>query len=446
MQHSKILARLTSASHLTSVSRFASQVAVPAALAVTSFAALGCTTGSDPVQSPTWLEDVRPIVQANCLRCHTPPSIGGAPSDFRLDSYEDTALPDGRVLRGAKTMARFIAFRAGEDGTMPPDGARSDGQRDTLINWWQAGAPLGNVSGNSLPTAELLSELSPVDDTEISLLYQVDDADGDLVSGSLRVGDLFVSGLVTNGRGSADIDPAQLPAGNYPIVLSLTDDLSQADITLGTLAVSHANGNTAPSIAFESRLGDGLLADANFPLDLVIAVDDPDAGDTLSVDVDAVRGDEVVNIATNAAVVTGSNVIPWPSAATLSETAGWRIRVTASDGTSSSVTESGGFRVSHQSTALTYADMEPLLYEACAACHHDGEIPGETAPNFIAGPDAKGQLDALRGTIYRRVILEETMPPVSAPAIAREEGLPWRALSEAEREQLAEYLLGGSPD
>ncbi len=407
---------------------------------------IACDIGSPAVTQPTWLEDVRPIVQANCLRCHTPPSIGGAPTDFRLDVYEDTPLADGRVIRGARTMARFIAYRAGEQGTMPPDFPRNDGQRDTLINWWENGAALGGQGFNSLPQAELLSELSQADQDPVALEYEARDADGDLVSGSIRVGDRVVAELVKNGRGTATVNPATLEDGDYPIVASLTDDLSRRDVTIGTLVVRHADGNTAPEVALGTSFFDGLFADLQFPLDIGIAIVDPDAGDALTFDIAAFRGDDEVQIAEAVAATSGENTFTWASAADLPEGPGWRLRITARDGTASTRFESDRFYVSHQSTQLTYADVEPLLYEACAACHRDAEIPGPTAPNFIAGPDAKGQVDLLRGRLLRRVVLERTMPPPSARAIAQRQDLPWRALSDNELATLREYLLGGSPD
>ncbi len=380
------------------------------------------------------------------MRCHTPPSIGGAPTDFRLDVYEDTPLADGRVIRGARTMARFIAYRAGEQGTMPPDFPRNDGQRDTLVNWWENGAPLGGLERNRLPRAELLSELSQADDELVTLEYEVSDADDDLVSGSVRVGDRVIAELVKNGRGSASINPATLEEGDHRIVATLTDDLSRRDVTMGTLVVRHADGNTAPDVTLGNSLFDGLLSDLQFPLNLTVTLSDPDPADALSFDISAFRGSEEVAIESGVAAVVGENVFSWTSAADLPEGPGWRLRIVASDGTASSTYESNRFYLSHQSTQLTYADVEPLLYEACAACHHDGEIPGPTAPNFIAGPDAKGNVDLLRGRLYRRVILERTMPPPSADAIAQREGLPWRALSAVELAIVGEYLLGGSPD
>ena len=405
-----------------------------------------CDIGSPAVTAPTWLEDVRPIVQANCLRCHAQPSIGGAPNDFRLDVYEDTPLADGRVIRGAKTMARFIAFRAGEEGTMPPDFPRNDGQRDTLVNWWANGAPLGGNSFGTLPEATLISELSQADNEPLTLEYEVRDADDDLVSGTIRVGDRLVAELVTNGRGRASVNPATLEDGDYPIVAALTDDLSRTEVVLGTLVVRHADGNTAPQVTLGTPFYDGLLADLQFPFAVQIDLADPDAGDALTFDISAFRGSDEVVIERGVAAVDGENVYSWASSAELAQGPGWRLRITASDGTATTVLESDKFYVSHQSTTLTYADVEPLLYEACAACHRNAEIPGPTAPNFIAGPDAKGQVDALRGRIYRRVVLERNMPPTSAPEIAKRQNLPWRALSDSELATLGEYLLGGSPE
>src|SRR5690606_560452 len=68
--------------------------------------AIACGPGGPA--SPTWAEDAAPILAANCGRCHTVPAIGGAPSGFRLDIYDDWVGDDGAVIRGAGTMAQYV--------------------------------------------------------------------------------------------------------------------------------------------------------------------------------------------------------------------------------------------------------------------------------------------------------------------------------------------------
>ncbi len=410
------------------------------------FALVSACGDNESGEHPTWIADIAPIVRANCLRCHTPPSLGGAPTDFRLDVYEDTPLANGRIIRGAFTMARFIAIRAGEEGDMPPDFARSDRQRETFMKWWQDGAPFGNRTRNSRPQAELLSELPQADTEPVTLNYEVRDSDRDLVSGSLWVGDRLIKEMVLSGGGTATMMPASFANGDYPIVAHLDDGLSLIERTMGVLSVRHANGNTAPRIILRTALHDALIADLQLPLEVRMTIDDPDTGDVLRLNIEAVRGTEVVPLDQDLPVATGEFTYSWTDTSALTDGPGWRLRLVISDGSASTSLETERLIISHQDTSLRYSDVESLFYEACAACHRGADIPGMDAPNFIAGEDPKAQIDSLRGRIYRRVILEGNMPPPSAPATARQEGLPWRALSADEKATIAEYLLGGSPD
>ena len=83
--------------------------------AATTLAAAALTACAPEVpETPTWLQDVRPIVLANCVRCHTPPPIGGAPDNVRFDKYADE---DRDGSGGA----------AGAEGTDPPGGAPNVG-------------------------------------------------------------------------------------------------------------------------------------------------------------------------------------------------------------------------------------------------------------------------------------------------------------------------------
>lgn len=88
------------------------------------------------VLDPTYNVDVKPILDANCIMCHTTPPGNGAPSSFRLDICET----EGDWL-GARDKAERIVARTG-DGTMPQGGSplpQSD--LDTLANWLADSAP-----------------------------------------------------------------------------------------------------------------------------------------------------------------------------------------------------------------------------------------------------------------------------------------------------------------
>ncbi|SEU20236.1 hypothetical protein SAMN05443639_109308 [Stigmatella erecta] len=94
--------------------------------------------GDGPV--PTWCNDVRPILLANCISgCHGEMTGGSGRPDFRLDAYE----LDGGTPKGAKAMAERIKVRTYDDRNMPPQGlpAPTDAERELVARWAAAGAP-----------------------------------------------------------------------------------------------------------------------------------------------------------------------------------------------------------------------------------------------------------------------------------------------------------------
>ena len=90
--------------------------------------------------TPTFSKDVAPILYKNCTNCHRPGEIGPMP----LVTYKD-----------ARPWAKSIATRVGK-GTMPPwhadpshgeflnDRRLSEAEKNTIVQWVNAGAPEGN--------------------------------------------------------------------------------------------------------------------------------------------------------------------------------------------------------------------------------------------------------------------------------------------------------------
>jgi hypothetical protein len=396
---------------------------------------------AEPVpDAPTWVEHVRPIVQANCTRCHGSPSQGGAPSSFRLDKYDSTDLPDGRVIRGARDMAWYVAARAAARGDMPPDYPRGDAARDILEKWAPAlpGEPgeLGELAGNRAPEAHLRTALpAEVDADPVVVDYEITDADGHLVDGSLwaRAGDneIVLSTDLRSGRGTVQWDPSVLAADNYELTARLTDDLSTVDRVLATVAVAHASGNTAPTAAFvapEPYLS-AIIADVDSGYEITVAVSDPDMGDTHTVDFVAVRGDEQVVIAQGVAVSGGQASTPWPTTAVPAGDT-WRLQATVSDGQVATTIVSDRVIISHSTTGLAFADVQQML-GGCGYCHYTADVAFTDHAVF----------DRYRALIYRRVVQERTMPPPSAEVLDPTFPMP----TERQRALLAEYILGGAP-
>ncbi len=118
----------------------ASHVVVASALAAGALA--GCEPSA--IASPSFQTDIMPILAANCVRCHGVEPLGGAPPEFRLDSFDNTVLRRGRsrffvddqVVFGAAAYATAIAARIeNEEFPMPPRFLLEPWQIDTLVAW-----------------------------------------------------------------------------------------------------------------------------------------------------------------------------------------------------------------------------------------------------------------------------------------------------------------------
>lgn len=198
---------------------------------------------------PTWVDDVRPILAANCIRCHSPPFIGGVPTTFRLDKYDNDLAPDLSLdddddpepLDGAGTIAEPIADATSSE-RMPPRFPLTDRQIEVLANWHQAGAPHGEPrSDNALPTMTLSGDIQ-VSDGRVAFEYEIDDADGDIVTGTLLADPgggadpmpIVVSNELFAGRGTLE---GELATGTYELVAELDDGNGTAMVELGTAVV-----------------------------------------------------------------------------------------------------------------------------------------------------------------------------------------------------------------
>jgi cytochrome c553 len=103
---------------------------------------------------PTYDGDVKLILDAYCISCHTSPAAGGAPGYFRLDVFDTSG-----GVSGAHDMAERIVART-TAGTMPLGGpVLADAEIETLTKWLANGAPrdatdLGGETGVTGETGE----------------------------------------------------------------------------------------------------------------------------------------------------------------------------------------------------------------------------------------------------------------------------------------------------
>ena len=216
------------------------------------FAAAACSP-SVPSE-PTWVDDVRPILAANCIRCHSPPYIGGAPVTFRLDIYDEDrylipyldagpppdaapgapdAGPDAgpvepEPVHGARHESEQQAFRdvLVTRSIMPPRYPLTDRQVDVLMKWHEVSEPKGEPrEGNAAPTMILVSDPEVIAGA-VRLSYSIEDGDDDIVTGAIVAapdggGDPIVaSNELFAGRGAVEFS---LPAGTFALTAEIDD-------------------------------------------------------------------------------------------------------------------------------------------------------------------------------------------------------------------------------
>jgi mono/diheme cytochrome c family protein len=382
----------------------------------------GCAPATP--EAPTWLADVRPILAANCVRCHGVPAQGGAPSTFRLDVYDDApgAAP-GLVVRGAAAMAPFVAARASELEDMPPRGTELSGrQKDILAAWVDAPAK-GVRPGNRPPEARLATVPGAAEAVAV-LDVAVTDPDRDLVTGTLRAGDRIL-GALRAGTQRIVWDTSAVPAGAHALAADLDDGSGVVVVELGAVTVEHPQG-LLPEMVFDSPRLDDILADGEQHT-ISLRVSNP------SVMVTLVAFDGRQEVALGEHPVPAVASLPFDTA-DLPSGANWRLRATASSQPPQTVT-SAPFIISHGTTTHTYVSLQPVLTGACAGCHDGNLVSGYDFAKFTAD-----DLRVLRGPMYRKVVQSREMPPESASVV-----LSSYVFAEEARAMIGEWLLAGAP-
>ena len=121
---------------------------------------------------------------------------------------------------------------------MPPRFPLEEFQTETLARWVQRperGAPWPD---NRAPT--LVVNTTAQVGTQVTLQVRVDDADHDLVVGTLHVlidGRPRVVGSVRSGSIEVTWDSRGVPPGSYPLTATLDDGAEARQVQLGTLEV-----------------------------------------------------------------------------------------------------------------------------------------------------------------------------------------------------------------
>lgn len=202
-------------------------------LLIVSLAAAGCGTEAPAPDKPTWVDDVKPILQANCFHCH------GATADpkakaVRWDVPElATKAPYAEmgfmevsmaVISAADTnhftlMKVYTASDFPETERMPPPPATRLSTRDLAVleNWSKTGYTIGTHKPNYKPTARWINKQTG--------WYEVVDGNGDQVLGQIDC-DGTMAQIPRSGA-------HRLPMGaQAPCQLRLFDGFDDGDVTV----------------------------------------------------------------------------------------------------------------------------------------------------------------------------------------------------------------------
>jgi hypothetical protein len=161
-------------------------------LLATSFLMLGCGTEAPVPDQPTWVDDVKPILQANCFHCHGASANYDKWTNKRWDVYDLSKqeyadlgfTPTAQFSTGAKDPSEKVLIKPYITDTsasrMPPPPATPLSARDieTVLKWLDNPVE-GKHNPNHKPTIRW---------EEKGKRYEVLDEDGDQVLGQLDCG------------------------------------------------------------------------------------------------------------------------------------------------------------------------------------------------------------------------------------------------------------------
>ena len=111
---------------------------------LTAFLAVALAAGFS-YRVPTYRRDVFPILEKNCLACHSPGRV--APMSFA--TYEEARpwASQMKTVVSGKKMPPGVVER--HYGMLGEDGALMRAEIDTIVQWADAGAPEGAVENSA---------------------------------------------------------------------------------------------------------------------------------------------------------------------------------------------------------------------------------------------------------------------------------------------------------
>ena len=210
------------------------------------FIVLGACAPGVP-DEPSYQQHIAPILEANCVRCHGVPVLGGAPPGFRLDAYNDYAV-GAATISGSKTYSNIVAMRVADDERpMPPRFLLDDYQIETLEKWNTLGAPRGEPAPNNQPPTARVTNIAKAveeDGLEVRVTYLIDidvrDPDPDVVGGALFANlgaNSTAVGLLRSGPNRIIWDTTDEPRATFALEARLDDGGAEITTALGGIDV-----------------------------------------------------------------------------------------------------------------------------------------------------------------------------------------------------------------
>jgi cytochrome c553 len=231
--------------HSTHSSFSASHVRAGLAGLIVVLAAAAC--GPAAPANPSWEQDVRPILAANCVRCHRNPPANNAPATFRLDQCEDASA----TLLGASTQSERIIARGSLEGAtaMPPPPAAnlSDRQIEILENWRANGAPCTGTTAASFvllrATEESIEAGAAPGEQRLAIQYTLEDPARSLVNATVVAvsagGETHVAPeSLRAGTGELSWSLGGMAPGTYDVLVTLDDGSEIREVRIGTFALA----------------------------------------------------------------------------------------------------------------------------------------------------------------------------------------------------------------
>lgn len=106
----------------------------------------------------TYYKDVLPIIQENCQSCHRPAglNISGLVAPMSFMTFEETRPWARSIARKVETREMPPWFASAPKGVFENERSLTDHEIDTILNWVDAGAPVGNHA--DAPPARVFAE------------------------------------------------------------------------------------------------------------------------------------------------------------------------------------------------------------------------------------------------------------------------------------------------